>query len=97
MINLYYKLSNFILKPHVEAYTGIRLTEQEVQSIREADDASLAINTIISEHASIGWISTNHTGADIPLYVHGPQSDKFAGFHDNTDLPKMIAETMKLK
>ncbi|PAV30788.1 alkaline phosphatase [Virgibacillus profundi] len=81
----------------VEASTGLTLTEKEVQVIQAADNASLAINTVISERASVGWTSTNHTGADIPLYVYGPQSDKFAGFHDNTDLPKMIAETMKLK
>ncbi|OZU89400.1 alkaline phosphatase [Virgibacillus indicus] len=81
----------------VEAHTGLRLAEQEIQSIQEADDASFAINTVISERALVGWTSTNHTGADIPLYVYGPQSHKFAGFHDNTDLPKMIAEAMKLK
>lgn len=81
----------------VEGHTRLTLSEQQVQKIQEAEDAALAINTATSEHASVGWTSTNHTGVDIPLYVYGPQSEKFLGFHDNTDLPKKIAEMMKLK
>ncbi|MFB4475378.1 alkaline phosphatase, partial [Oceanobacillus caeni] len=81
----------------VEGHTRLTLSEQQVQKVQEAEDAALAINTVTSEHASVGWTSTNHTGVDIPLYVYGPQSEKFLGFHDNTDLPKKIAEMMKLK
>ncbi|RLL45478.1 alkaline phosphatase [Oceanobacillus piezotolerans] len=81
----------------VEEYTGIALAEEEVQAIADSSNPSLTINTIVSDYATIGWSSTNHTGADIPLYVYGPNADKFVGFHDNTDLPKMIADVMKLK
>ncbi|WP_067724721.1 alkaline phosphatase [Oceanobacillus damuensis] len=81
----------------VNTYTGFELTEEETQLIQQASDAKLAINTVVSDRATIGWTSTNHTGADIPVYVYGPQSDKFVGFYDNTDLPKIIAEAMKLK
>jgi len=80
----------------VKTYTGFDLSEQEISSVREADNAGLAINHVISDRANIGWTSTNHTGVDIPLYVFGPKADHFAGFHDNTDLPKLIAEAMKL-
>lgn len=82
-----------VLKEH----TGLTFSEEEVQQIKDSENAAFAINTIISDKANVGWTSTNHTGADIPLYVYGPQSQKFVGFHDNTDLPKLIAETMKLK
>ena len=82
-----------VLKTH----TGFELTEEEINEIQQADNAPLAINTIVSDRASIGWTSTNHTGADIPVYAYGPQTHKFVGFHDNTDLPKIIAEAMKLK
>ncbi|WP_053217374.1 alkaline phosphatase [Virgibacillus senegalensis] len=81
----------------VEEYTGLALSEEEVQAIEDASNPKLAINTIVSNYAKIGWSSTNHTGAHIPLYVYGPQADEFVGFHDNTDLPKMIADVMKLK
>lgn len=81
----------------VETYTGFELTNEEIQAIQDADNAALAINTVISDRANIGWTSTNHTGADIPVYAYGPQADKFSGFLDNTDLPKKMAEAMKLK
>ncbi|RDW20158.1 alkaline phosphatase [Oceanobacillus arenosus] len=80
----------------LSTYTGFELSEEEVQSIQEAENASLAINKVISDRAYIGWTSSNHTGADIPVYAYGPQSDKFVGFNDNTDLPKIIAEALKL-
>ncbi|MBP2076026.1 alkaline phosphatase [Oceanobacillus polygoni] len=81
----------------LETHTGFELTEEEIQEIEEADNASLAINKVVSDRASIGWTSGNHTGADIPVYAYGPKAEKFVGFHDNTDLPKIIAEAMKLK
>lgn len=81
----------------LETHTGFELTEEEIQGIEEADNASLAINKVVSDRASIGWTSGNHTGADIPVYAYGPKAEKFVGFHDNTDLPKIIAEAMKLK
>ncbi|EMR06394.1 Alkaline phosphatase 4 precursor [Bhargavaea cecembensis DSE10] len=80
----------------VKTYTGFDLSEEEIQTISKARNASLAINHVISDRANIGWSSTNHTGADIPLYVYGPEADSFVGLHDNTDLPKLIAEAMKL-
>ncbi|MGM9922288.1 MAG: alkaline phosphatase [Bhargavaea sp.] len=80
----------------VKTYTGFDLSEEEIATIEAAGNASLAINQVISDRANIGWTSTNHTGADIPLYVFGPDADSFVGFHDNTDLPKLIAEAMKL-
>lgn len=81
----------------LETHTGFELTEEEIQAIEEADNASLAINKVVSDRASIGWTSGNHTGADIPVYAYGPRADKFVGFLDNTDLPMIIAEVMKLK
>ncbi|MFD1361938.1 alkaline phosphatase [Lentibacillus salinarum] len=75
----------------IETYTNFELSEAEAQTIQQADDAALAINTIIGDQALIGWTSTNHTGVDIPVYAYGPQADKFTGYLDNTDLPKIMA------
>ncbi|SFL58524.1 alkaline phosphatase [Gracilibacillus orientalis] len=83
-------------KEIVEEYTNVTLTEEEVQSIQDASDAAFAINTVVSDHAGIGWTTTNHTGADIPIYAYGPQAEKFAGFHDNTDLPKTLADILRV-
>ncbi|SHN26097.1 alkaline phosphatase [Gracilibacillus kekensis] len=84
------------VKEVVEEHTNLTLTEEEVQSIQAADSAPFAINTVVSNHAGIGWTSTNHTGADISIYAYGPQADKFVGFHDNTDLPKILAEILRV-
>lgn len=81
----------------LQTYTGFELTEEEIQTIQGANNATLAINRVVSDRADIGWTSTNHTAADILVYAYGPQAEKFAGFYDNTDLPKIMAEAMKLK
>lgn len=75
----------------VSKYTEMELSEEEIQSIQEAEDPKMAINKVISAKANVGWTSTNHTGVDLPVYAYGPGADQFSGSHDNTDLPKIIA------
>ncbi|WP_255259586.1 alkaline phosphatase [Lentibacillus sp. CBA3610] len=41
--------------------------------------------------------STNHTAVYIPVYAYGPQADKFTGYLDNTDLPKIMAEALDVE
>lgn len=76
------------IKEVVEEYTNLTLTEEEVQTIKNANEPSIAINQVVSDYANVGWTSLNHTGADIQLYAYGPKSDEFSGFYDNTDIPK---------
>lgn len=78
----------------IETYTDFELSESEVQAIQEADNAAMAINTVISDRALIGWTSNNHTGVDIPVYAYGPEADEFSGYLDNTDLPKIMADAL---
>lgn len=85
------------VKEVVEEYTNLTLTEEEVQTIKDASEPSIAINQVVSDYANVGWTSLNHTGADIQLYAYGPKSDEFSGFYDNTDIPKKIADILKLK
>ncbi|WP_173918922.1 alkaline phosphatase [Halobacillus sp. Marseille-Q1614] len=80
----------------VEDHTPFDLTEEDVQTIQEAEDPKMAINHYISDEALVGWTSSAHTGVDIPVYAYGPQSDSFSGLLDNTDLPKIMAEAMKI-
>jgi len=44
----------------------------------------------------IAWITTHHSAAPVPLYAFGPGAEKFMGVHDNTDLPVIIAELLKI-
>ena len=85
------------VKEVLKTYAGIDLTEIEVKKIQSAKDPANIINEIVSEHALVGWTSTGHTGTDVPLYAYGPFSKKFSGLKDNTDLPKLMAEAMKIK
>lgn len=85
------------VKEVVEKHTGFAMTESEVETIQSADKVADAINSFVSKKASIGWTSGGHTGVDIPVYAYGPQSYKFVGLLENTDLPKIMAEAMKLE
>jgi alkaline phosphatase len=42
----------------------------------------------------IRYSSKDHTGIPAPLFAYGPGSEKFAGAHDNTEVPKLIAEAL---
>ncbi|WP_074435643.1 alkaline phosphatase [Oceanobacillus jeddahense] len=81
----------------VNKYTDMELSEEEIQAIQEAEDPKMAINAVISAKSNVGWTSTNHTGVDLPVYAYGPGAEQFTGFHDNTDLPKIIAGSAKIE
>ncbi|WP_017729027.1 alkaline phosphatase [Halalkalibacterium ligniniphilum] len=78
-------------------YADLILTKDELKQIEATDDVSRAINQIVSKRAFIGWTTTQHTGGDVPIFAFGPQSERFNGLHDNTDIPKEIAKAMKLR
>lgn len=78
----------------LQTYANIELNEEEVSKIQKAEEADIAINQVISKRAYIGYTSNAHTGVDLPLYAYGPQSEKFDGFLDNTDVPLLMAEAM---
>lgn len=45
---------------------------------------------------SIHWGGGGHTSTDVPLFAYGPGSKPFAGPHDNTEVPKLIAQAIGL-
>jgi alkaline phosphatase len=44
----------------------------------------------------VGWTTKNHNGATAPLYAYGPYAELFSGFHENTDLPKIMAKLLDI-
>ncbi|MDQ0340108.1 alkaline phosphatase [Caldalkalibacillus uzonensis] len=78
-------------------YANLELTDEEVERIQQAENRTMAINTIISERAYVGWSSTAHTGVDVPVYAYGAGADLFRGWMDNTELPHRIAQAMKIE
>ncbi|MEH7383586.1 alkaline phosphatase [Bacillus sp. JJ1533] len=85
------------VKEIVKQYTNLDLTDAEAERIKTAKTPSIAINQVVSERAIVGWSSTGHTGTDVPLYAFGPGAQLFSGLHENTDLPVLMAEAMKIK
>ncbi|WP_228460280.1 alkaline phosphatase [Cytobacillus dafuensis] len=80
----------------VKEYAKIDLTVEEVQKIKAASKPAIAINKVISKRALVGWTSLVHTGTDVPIYAFGPSSYLFSGLHNNTDLPKLMAQAMNI-
>ncbi len=57
---------------------------------------SVTITHVLNEEASIGWTSYSHTGVPVPVFAQGRDAERFAGFYDNTDIAKRLAEVMHL-
>ena len=60
------------------------------------DPIIVTITHILNERASIGWTSYSHTGVPVPLFAQGREASRFAGFYDNTDIAKKLADAMDL-
>jgi len=55
---------------------------------------TVTITHILNEQAGIGWTSYSHTGQPVPVYAIGKESERFAGFYDNTDIAKQLAKAL---
>lgn len=71
--------------------------DETSKSLYANDDkiASLSIN-ILNKIASIGWASSNHSAAYVPVYAIGEGAALFNHKMDNTDIPKKIAQAAQL-
>lgn len=72
-------------------------TAEEVVSLYNHNEklASLAIE-VLNRASQIKWISLDHTGMQVPLFVKGAGQEHFYNCFDNTDVPKAIAKAMGL-
>jgi len=50
---------------------------------------------ILAHRAGLGWTTYSHTGVAVPVYTIGVYSTAFSGNIDNTDIPKLIWETIE--
>ncbi|MCP3921681.1 MAG: alkaline phosphatase [Desulfobacterales bacterium] len=57
----------------------------------------IAVAHLVSERARISWTSYVHTSSVIALSAVGVQNEKFNGFRDNTEIPRIMAKIMKIK
>ena len=56
------------------------------------DEFSTAVFKVFNDICGIGWVTYSHTGNYVPVYAIGVDADKFAGIHDNTNIPEIILE-----
>jgi alkaline phosphatase len=49
---------------------------------------------ILNKKAGIAWSSNAHTCVNVPVYTIGTGAERFSGYIDNTDIPKLIGELM---
>lgn len=47
-----------------------------------------------SRRAGLGWVSTNHGGDDVPLFVHHPRGLRIGGVVQNTDIAVYISKLL---
>lgn len=45
---------------------------------------------LLNKKAKLGWTSYGHTGACVPVFAVGAESEQFGGWHDNSELAPMI-------
>lgn len=53
-----------------------------------------AVLRLRDQKAGISWGSSAHTFINVPVYAIGPGAEKFSGYIDNTDIPRIIGEIM---
>jgi alkaline phosphatase len=80
----------------LEQYIDLELTDNEVQSVEDAaENGSVteidnAIEHIFDIRSGTGWTTGGHTGEDVIVYGFGPQSQQFAGLHDNHEVGQKV-------
>ncbi len=55
-----------------------------------------ASNGDVDKRAGIGWTTGAHTALPVPVFAIGRGAENFAGFYDNTDIPKKIIKITEL-
>ncbi|MDO6654694.1 alkaline phosphatase [Anaerobacillus sp. 1_MG-2023] len=79
------------------------LTSEEIASVNKATETNNvveidnAIEKIFDLRSGTGWTTGGHTGVDVNVYAYGPQSEKFAGLHDNNETGQLVMDLLNAK
>jgi alkaline phosphatase len=79
------------------------LTSEEIASVEKATETGdvveidNAIEKIFDIRSGTGWTTGGHTGVDVNVYAYGPQSEKFAGLHDNNETGQLVMDLLNAK
>jgi alkaline phosphatase len=67
--------------------------QEEVVSLYSHNEKMSSTSVgILNKRAYIDWISLDHTGMQVPLFVKGAGVELFYDCYDNTDIPKVISK-----
>ena len=55
------------------------------------------LGTMLSSRANLGWSSHGHSGVDVNLYAHGPDSNELRGNRENTEIRDFIVKFLGLQ
>ncbi|WP_305792004.1 alkaline phosphatase [Halobacillus sp. Marseille-Q1614] len=81
-------------------YIDLDLSKDEINSVKKAaaDGTTVeidnAIERIFDLRSGTGWTTGGHTGEDVIVYGYGPQSQNFAGLHDNHEVGQKVMELL---
>ena len=75
----------------------LRNSEDQKSLYQNFDEFSTAVFHVFNEVCGIGWVTYNHTGNYVPVYAIGVGADKFAGLHDNTNIPDIIRQLTNIQ
>ncbi|MCZ6761820.1 MAG: alkaline phosphatase [Gammaproteobacteria bacterium] len=73
------------------AIPGMDLDDEDIE-----EDAMRVIGAILSSHVKVDWSTRFHTGVDVGVYAFGPGAERFAGYHTNWQIGRMLGELMNL-
>lgn len=77
----------------VAALYGLKnLKDKERKALETSEQLPATMVKLLADRANIGYTTGGHTGDDVFLYAYGP--NKPTGLVENTDLAKIMAETM---
>ena len=62
----------------------------------DEDPLSVTLVKIMSQKAGVGWTTWSHTGVAVPVRALGVNQTAFCGYLQNTDIPRLILESMGL-
>jgi alkaline phosphatase len=73
------------------------IKEEEYLMYGGYEPLTVKITQLLNQTAGIGWTSYSHTGVPVPMFAKGAQQELFAGYYDNTDIFKKLAQAMEIK
>jgi len=74
--------------------TSTNTSEEDSLLYGSYNPLSVTITHILNNRAGIGWTSFAHTAVPVPVLAGGIGSERFAGYYDNTDLARKLAQVM---